>query len=130
MPESVNGGNSNPAQPPKKELSMEMRLLLAFILMGAVMFLTPYLFKQTPPPKTTPTAALGPATTPAATTSVQPPPAVTPKAEAEAAKAPVPGAISEPVLPVLPIESDLYRVSFSNQGANVRGWLLKKYRGN
>ena len=32
MPESVNGGNSNPAQPPKKELSMETRLLLAFVL--------------------------------------------------------------------------------------------------
>ena len=29
---------------------MEIRLLLAFILMGAVMFLTPYFFKSTPPP--------------------------------------------------------------------------------
>ena len=30
---------------------MEVRLLIAFLLMGAVMFLTPYLFKtQNPPP--------------------------------------------------------------------------------
>ena len=134
MPEQENGGNSNPAQPPKKELSMEMRLLLAFILMGAVMFLTPYLFKQTPPPKSNPTAALGPATTPAADTSVKPVPEKAPEASAsaaeEAAKAPVPGAIHEASLPVLAIDSELFRVSFSNHGGNVQSWLLKKYRGN
>ena len=45
MAESVSGGNSNQGQPPK-EMSMEIRLLLAFILMGAVMFLTPYFFKS------------------------------------------------------------------------------------
>jgi len=39
MAESVNGGGG-PNQPPK-EMSMEVRLLLAFLLMGAVMFLTP-----------------------------------------------------------------------------------------
>ena len=31
---------------------MEVRLLLAFLLMGAVMFLTPYLYKTPPPPQT------------------------------------------------------------------------------
>jgi len=46
--ESVNGGGG-PNQPPK-EMSMEVRLLLAFLLMGAVMFLTPYLFKTVAPP--------------------------------------------------------------------------------
>ena len=34
----------------KKELSMEVRLLLAFLLMGAVMFLTPYFLKTPPAP--------------------------------------------------------------------------------
>ena len=49
MADSVNGGNS-PAKPPQ-EMSMEVRLLIAFLLMGAVMFVTPYLFKsQAPPP--------------------------------------------------------------------------------
>ena len=47
MAESVNGGTSG-TQPPK-EMSMEVRLLLAFLLMGVVMFLTPYLFKTQPP---------------------------------------------------------------------------------
>ena len=47
MAESVNGGDP---QQPSKEMSMEVRLLLAFLLMGAVMFLTPYLFKTVAPP--------------------------------------------------------------------------------
>src|ERR1700692_2193438 len=34
----------------KKELSTENRLLLAFVLMGIVLFATPYFFKQPPPP--------------------------------------------------------------------------------
>ena len=34
-----------------KELSMEMRLLLAFILMGAVLFLTQYFYTPATPPR-------------------------------------------------------------------------------
>jgi len=49
MAESVNGGSKTPAQPPK-EMSMEVRLLIAFLLMGLVMFLTPYFFKSQLPP--------------------------------------------------------------------------------
>ena len=48
MADPSNGGTKNPAQPPK-EMSMEIRLLIAFLLMGVVMFLTPYLFKTQPP---------------------------------------------------------------------------------
>ena len=62
MAESINGGSGNPATPPKKEMSMEMRLLVAFLLMGAVMFLTPYFFKsQNPPPPKKDTATGQPA---------------------------------------------------------------------
>ena len=51
--------NSTPSGGKKKELSMEMRLLLAFLLMGLVLFLTPYIYKAPPPPKkpVTPPAA-------------------------------------------------------------------------
>ena len=34
-----------------KEMSMEVRLLLAFLLMGVVMFVTPYFYKTPPPAK-------------------------------------------------------------------------------
>ena len=136
MPESVNGGNSNPAQPPQKELSMEMRLLLAFILMGAVMFVTPYFFKQSPPPKGAKPAAEqtgGAAATPSAPKEASaPPPAAIPAVETApaATTAPVAGATNaQPAGPVS-IDTDLFRVVFSNQGASVRSWTLKKYRGN
>src|ERR1700733_6276925 len=42
-------------KPGKKELSMEQRLLLAFVLMGLVLFLTPYFYKAPPPPAKTAT---------------------------------------------------------------------------
>ena len=45
MAESLSSGNS--AGQPPKDMSMETRLLLAFLLMGAVMFVTPY-FLQIP----------------------------------------------------------------------------------
>src|SRR6476469_2701718 len=83
MAESQNGKATST---PKKELSMEMRLLLAFLLMGAVMFVTPYFFKSvapTPPVKTasepaSPTGAVsapnGAATAPAGAPETPPPP--------------------------------------------------------
>src|SRR5689334_13954277 len=141
MAESVNGGGSNPGQSPK-EMSMEMRLLLAFLLMGAVMWVTPYFFKAqnpTPAKKTaqteTPVTASSPPTAgpDAAGKAGQASPDTTstvPVAEAsEPAEAPA-SATPQKQLPNLTIETDLYKVTFSNQGGNVRSWQLKKYRGN
>jgi len=123
MAETVNGGSGN--QPPK-EMSMELRLLIAFALMFGVMFLTQYFLpKQAPVPaqkvaqSTKPPAPAAPAA-PAETGA---PPQVT-SAEAAAPKT------SQQTLPPLVIDTDLFRVTFSNQGANVRSWQLKKYRGN
>ncbi len=129
MAESVNGGSGG--SPPPKEMSMEVRLLLAFLLMGVVMFLSPYLFKTQPPApvknagQTTSAPAAG-EKPPAAAPSASAPPAV------EAAK---PSVQAAPVVtgspqPPLVINTDLYQVTFSNQGATVRSWLLKKYKGN
>jgi len=127
MAESVTGGSSNQGKPPQ-EMSMEIRLLLAFILMGAVMFLTPYFFKSTtPPPAKTPVAGQ-PA--PAA----QPAPAEKPATkEAQAvpvATAEIPGATHQQSQPPLIVDTDFYHVVLNNQGATVRSWVLKKYKGN
>src|SRR6266496_2285177 len=82
MPESGNGGSNNSPQKPK-ELSMEKRLLLAFILMGAVLFTTPYFFKSTAPPPMKKTETVPPKSgtgaPPAAETAT--PPAATAAAE-------------------------------------------------
>ena len=138
MAESVNGGSNTPAQPPK-EMSMEVRLLIAFLLMGAVMFVTPYFFKsQVPPGKKDaagqtaaqrPDAAVptGPDGKPA-TAAAAP---VEPAAEAAVAPVSLPvGATPQKQEPPFVIETDRYKVAFSNQGATVRSWLLKKTKGN
>ncbi len=130
MADSINGGN-------KKEMSMEMRLLLAFLLMGAIMFSTQYFFKPpTPPPlkKTASSSQAAPASpdntpVPENTAATVPVPAAEPP-EAAPTSAPTSPATPGQALPHFTIDTDLYRVSFSNQGANVRSWLLKKYKGN
>ena len=128
MADSVNGGNS-PGQSPK-DMSMEMRLLLAFLLMGAVMFVTPY-FMKTPAP---PAGKKGPASPGAVTTPVAhpapPPAAPAPESGEAVAPAPVPGATPQHQEPPFIVDTDLYRVVFNNQGATVRSWVLKKYKGN
>ncbi len=121
---------------------MEMRLLLAFLLMGAVMFVTPYFLKtpESPAAKKAPASPAAITTTPAAPAAAAPiaaAPAAAPIAAAPAAEAgqtapaaAVPGATKEHEEPPFVIDTNLFRVVFSNQGANVRSWLLKKYKGN
>src|SRR5436309_15997130 len=100
MDQPVIGGGSSGQSP--KELSMEMRLLLAFLLMGAVMFVTPYFFKSvapTPPVKTTsesgaPAGAVS-APTGAVTAPTGAPETAPPPAEAAASVAPAAPATAE-----------------------------------
>jgi YidC/Oxa1 family membrane protein insertase len=115
----------NPLQtnkPGKKELSMEQRLLLAFVLMGLVLFLTPYFYKAPPPPKTTPPvkSQTAPASSPAVSKTAEAIPA-TPAT-------PVPGQIVATSEQQFVVDTDIYRVTLSNRGGTVRSWILKKYR--
>jgi YidC/Oxa1 family membrane protein insertase len=125
MAEPVNRG-SGPEQPPQ-EMSMEVRLLLAFLLMGAVMFLTPYFFKTAAPPpvKKVEQAAPGPVGTPP-----QPAAETIPAKEVSPQTAPSGPTTAQKVEPAFVVSTDLFTVAFSNQGATVRSWRLKKYRGN
>ena len=114
---------NKPGQP--QELSTELRLLIAFALMGVVLFASPYFFKMFAPPPPAKTSA--PQKTAAAVT---PPP--------EAAPVPTPTETTEPPAPAaeqvaaqkeetFTVETDLYKVVFSNRGAVVKQWILKKY---
>jgi len=108
---------------PQTEPGSEKRLLLIFLISFVFMLLAQPLLKKyfpTPPPQKTAqteqTSPAPPATKPtssaasvAATTSAS---AVTKQAAAE----------TETV-----IESDLYRVTFTNRGAQVKSWILKKF---
>jgi YidC/Oxa1 family membrane protein insertase len=100
-----------------KELSTENRLLLAFVLMGIVLFATPYFFKAPPPP---PGKKIQLAPTPV-TAPEQKPAEVAPAA-------PAPGQVSASKESIVTLDTDFYHIDFSNRGAVVHSWILKKYQ--
>jgi YidC/Oxa1 family membrane protein insertase len=114
---------------PKKELSTEMRLLIAFALMGIVLFATPYFFKSVAPPPAPKKPAVAQQQNP-----VPEPPAVPNAAKPDKRKKGGTKAEIPPVEQVaaqkeenLVVETDFYKVVFSNRGAAVQHWILKKY---
>jgi YidC/Oxa1 family membrane protein insertase len=118
-----NSADSKSGQAEKKELSMETRLLLAFVLMGAVLFTTPYFFPSAAPPPGSKTATK-------ASTDAHPgkPPASAPAKPDEADTAPpAPGQIAAGTEEIVHVDTTLYSIKFSNRGAVVQSWILKKY---
>jgi YidC/Oxa1 family membrane protein insertase len=114
-----------PGKTGKKELSMEVRLVLAFLLMGLVLFLTPYFYKAPPP---APKAAPG-ATHSAEQAAQKPPsaPAETP-APKPVVSQPAPGQIQATSEQEFTVDTDIYRIRFSNRGGVAKSWVLKKYQ--
>jgi YidC/Oxa1 family membrane protein insertase len=106
-----------------KEMPMELRLLLAFLLMGGVMFLTPYLVKS-PSPTVVKNSA------PAASVVDKTPSSEAVAAHKAEAAVPVSPAVSEQALPPLTIDNGVFHVAFSNQGGTVRSWRLNEYKEN
>jgi YidC/Oxa1 family membrane protein insertase len=106
---------------PQTEPGSEKRLLLIFLVSFVFMLLAQPLLKKyfpTPPPpqkiaQTEQTPPAPPASTAASPTTATPSaPAVTKQAAGE----------TETV-----IESDLYRVTFTNRGGQIKSWILKKF---
>jgi YidC/Oxa1 family membrane protein insertase len=106
----------------KKELSMEARLLIAFVLMGLVLFLTPYIYK--PGAKTAEVSK----TTEVKEAAAPPPaaPATAPAAAPVAAE--MPGQVHADKEETVDVDTRLYHVVFSNKGAVVKSWVLKDYK--
>jgi YidC/Oxa1 family membrane protein insertase len=133
-----------PAEKPtgkKKELSNEVRTVIAFILMGLILLATPYVYRMlgiAPPPpadaKKTQAAAKDPARTSdkpagpqsAASVTASGTP-MTPSAK-DTGAAPVPNAVSASSEQEQIIDTAVYRVVFSNRGAVVKSWTLKNYK--
>jgi YidC/Oxa1 family membrane protein insertase len=114
----LNSPNPEPSMP-------QGRLLLAFLLMGAVLFLTPYFYKAVMPAKSAETAA----------EENKPAETVPAPAEAQATATPAALAAKTAVPPVSGIKQEIfivdtsvYRVTLSNQGGVVTSWVLKKYK--
>ena len=112
----------------KKDLSMEIRLLIAFVLMGVVLMATQYFIKPAPGPKpvsekgaqSAQTKEAVQQTPAAAATTTQIPSPKAAEAAAEAVQA-----SSEQTYQV---DTDLYHVEFSNRGATVHSWILKDFK--
>ena len=110
---------------------MEKRLLLAFILMGAVLFLTPYFYNPEPPAQETAGEVAKEVAPPeesaeeiAAATPPETPPAIetTERQDAE----PLENVAAESEQDFV-IETGVYKIVFSNRGAVVKNWVLKDY---
>jgi len=108
-------------QNPQQEPGAERRLLLVFVLTFVVLIVFQPLLKkygpqapvapQKQPAATQPAAAAAMTPAPVAAAAV-PPPNVSKQAAAE----------TETV-----VENDLYRITFTNRGAQVKSWILKKF---
>ena len=105
----------------KKEISMETRLLLAFLLMGLVLFGTQYFYK---PPAPAPAASTTKTTEPAKTVDAPKPIAAAEPVE----HLPMPGQVQAAGEETVTVDTDLYHVVFSNRGAVVKSWILKAYK--
>ena len=101
---------------------MEQRLLIAFVLMGLVLAGTQYFYKP-PPPSAANKAA---ATAKSAVEPVKPIPTKPP--QATPAPVDMPGQIRSENEQTVTVDTDFYRVVFSNRGAVVRSWVLNAYK--
>lgn len=115
----------------KGEMSMETRLLLAFVLVMLLLLVTPY-FMPSPGPRgtqnVTPKKAAEMTKTPPAPPAPAPEPAKAASSEAGASKAatlPVTRADQEQTFT---IDTRLFHIVFSNRGGVVRSWILKQYK--
>src|SRR5580698_2797745 len=106
----------------KKDMTMEARLLLAFVLMGLVLFGTQYFYK--PPPPTKPAAAISkapdaaPKTNDATAGSDTSKPIPT-KPASDVKTGDAAGQVQAANEETPAIDTDLYHVVFSNRGAVV-----------
>jgi YidC/Oxa1 family membrane protein insertase len=118
----------------KPKFGHEMRLLAASLLSMGVILLWTRFFSPKPPivPPGSRTAQTGPATAgnPATSSSSPTNTPTLPKGTATGISAPAPvnvKAKSDTEERTIVVENDLYRVEFSNRGAVVKSWQLKKY---
>jgi YidC/Oxa1 family membrane protein insertase len=113
-------------QNPQQEPGMERRLLLVFAIIFLLMIvfqplLTKYAGKNAPAPQQN-TEQTAPQ--PAPIQSVQPAPKPVRPAAAPTGKATTVATSEQETV----VENGLYRITFTNKGAQVKSWILKKYR--
>jgi YidC/Oxa1 family membrane protein insertase len=118
-----------PLGPQKGKLSPELRFMLASLLCVLVILGWTAWFGPKPPvnaPKTNTPGTTVP--TPSADSGAQNPSAQTPQTPATVSAAAPVSATTDSQERTIVVENELYRVEFSNRGAVVKSWQLKKYK--
>jgi YidC/Oxa1 family membrane protein insertase len=121
----------------KPKFGHEVRLLAASLLsMGVILLWTRFFAPKPPalPPQANRSVQTGPASpgSPSSTTSSTNTPAAMPKGTATGISGAAPAVVNIAAKAdneerTIVVENDLYRVEFSNRGAVVKSWQLKKY---
>jgi len=106
---------------------MEARLLIAFVLMGLVLFLTPYIYKPSTAPAPGANVPAVSKTTDVKEAATPPPPAAEAPPRPVAA-AEIPGQIHGDKEETAVVDTSLYHIVFSNKGAVVKSWVLKDFK--
>ncbi len=115
----------------KSKFTQELRILAASLLSMVVILLWAKFFAPKPPvniPQTGKPAVTAPA--PGIPAVQAPPPSATPPSGKAPSIAPAPAAVparADSEERTIVVENDFYRVEFSNRGAVVKSWQLKKY---
>jgi len=105
---------------------MQERMLLALALIGVLLMGMQYFMPSAPPAPAPPPAKSAPA---AATTAATPKPdQPAPTIAAGTGKSATAAAVTAAQEQTAAIETELYKVVFTNRGAAVRSWILKKYK--
>jgi YidC/Oxa1 family membrane protein insertase len=134
---------SSPTPPNKnpKELSSEVRMVIAFVLMGLILIVTPWAYRKlgiSAPPAADQKTSVS-QTSVSQTSGAKKPDAGASTASgtpmtlaAPAENAPsgdtVEGAVSAASAQEYTLDTDLYNVVFTNRGAAVKSWTLKKFK--
>lgn len=125
------------AENKKNEFNPEQRLMLALVLMGVVFFASSYLLPKPEPPKPTPPAQSSGSQTGGTQSSTgtanasQPNAALAKPGTTQAEAAPAGSATTQVMAQAeetVEVETDLFRVKFTNRGAAVVDWILKNYK--
>ncbi|HEY3940552.1 MAG TPA: membrane protein insertase YidC [Bryobacteraceae bacterium] len=116
--------SNSPSVVPPEPPSLQKRLPLALALMMLVLLASQYIFKPAPAPK-----PVAPETAKAPVALVQKPAAVpaAQPAAAHTAAASV-GQIQASSVIDTYVDTDLYRIAFTNKGGVVKSWVLKKFK--
>jgi YidC/Oxa1 family membrane protein insertase len=121
--------STEPNKPDPKELPINIRMLVAFALTGLVIIGTPYFYKAVGiklPEKPEQQAAESKAQPPAA--AIHPATAAAPPINKPApAPPPSTASVSADSQVDIPVDTDVFHIVFSNQGAVVKNWTLKQF---